>query len=760
MCQCKFDQAFRRVLGWVSQWSLVSSHINGSRGLQRWHQHKEHGNHERGGSSRDKKGPIVTHYPPPPPAIPATPYGPSPPPPYPLGVTPPPPPPATPQGYSPAGYPPNPYPGGYQPPPPPSHYGQYPAPPPPPPQYAQPSPYGQPSYPPAQYPPTPGYYAPGAAPPPAPPPSHYPPGTYPPPQYGLPPPPPPSSAAYPPQPSSTPYPPHYPPQPPPPPPPGAFHYPPSQPPPYPPPQPQYSPPPGWAPPHAGPPPTPHSANQTPLGGHRGRHQKNQGSKRSQHHRDKNRQPNEKHGKGGPRHERRGRRPSRGEQQIKTDDSQTSTEDPKRPNQYPPEEAAGGKEEKNAPALDSQIEEDLRLVFPEIKTNPADPVGIPIPVEYNDDPTIPPAYNATCVKSEFFQEDNQKDFVRSIREHPSWSTLRDDPVFKHYPGMATRHFPDRDHEYPSYDPSEPPPSPSAIKLPPRFKIDRSSLRAKREGPDEDRKDGRSSNAQHHSPRDRQRRDLGRDRLNGDDRDERRPRKRSFDASLDNGRDDRDLKRNRRWSQHQRNGSLDTHNRAVSPHQRSMSPPRFNFEGDPWSLQAGETNPRPSSGRHQTDVSTDPKHSPRREERISYADKRHDSGYHSGQSIHKSGARYRDDDHRERRNSDRSHRKYRSPSRSRSRSRSRGPYRSRTRVRSRATTPSRSDRSRSESPLDDLEAGLLGLVREPSEPRSKPVAKKPIKRVKVAAAFEYASLSIPCLFGIAFELYFLTIYSRRW
>ncbi|KAH6632367.1 hypothetical protein F5144DRAFT_250003 [Chaetomium tenue] len=707
-------------------------------GLQRWQQHKEHGRSERSGSSRDKKGPIVTHYPPPPPATPATPYGPSPTPPYPVGVTPPPPPPGTAQGYPLAGYPPNPYPGGYQPPPPPPHYGQYPAPPPPP-QYAQQSPYGPPSYPPAQYPPAPGYYAPGAPPPPTPPPPSYPPGTYPPQQYGLPPlPPPPSSAAYPPQPGSTPYPsPHYPPQPPPPPPPGAFHYAPSQPSPYPLPQPQYSPPPGWVPPYAAPPSTPHSANQTPLGAHRGRHQKNQGSKRPQHHRDKTRQTNEKHGKGSSRHERRGRRPSRGEQQIKTDDAQTVPEDPERENQGPPEEAAAGKEEKDAPDLDPELEEELRAVFPEIKTNhPADPVGIPISDKYSDDATIPPAYDATCVKSEYFQEDNQKDFVRSIREHPSWSKLRNDPVFKHYPGMATRHFPDCEHEYPSYNPSARPPSPSAIKMPPRFRVHRSSIEAKRDGADEDRRDGRSGHAQHHSARDRQHHDLGRDRLNGDDRDERRPQKRSFDTGLDNDRDDRDLKRNRRWSQ--KNRSLENHERAISPRQRSRSPPRFNVEGDPWSPQAGETNFKPSGDRRRSDVLTDPKYSPRREERTSYADKRHDSGYLSGQSVQKSGPRYREDD-RGRRNSDRSHRRHRSPSRSRSRSR--GGRWSRTRGRSRATSSSRSDRNRSESPLDDLEAGLLGLVREPSEPRSKPAAKKPGKKVQVASVYGYASPPSP-------------------
>ncbi|KAK4154531.1 hypothetical protein C8A00DRAFT_14324 [Chaetomidium leptoderma] len=727
-------------------------------GLQRWHQHKEHGNPGRGGASRDKKGPVVTHYPPPPPAHapPAIPYGQPTPPPFPPGL--PPPPPLSSRGYSHPGYPPAPYPGSYQPPPPPPpqygqyptppppppQYGQYPTPPPPPPHYGQQPPYGQPQYQ-APYPPPAGYYPTSASPPPVPPPPSYPPGAYAPQQYG-PPPPPPSSTPYPPPyatpapppPSSTPYPPLYPT--PTPPLPGSYQYPPGQPQPYAPPPAagsHYPPPPGWTPSQGGPPPPPPlSANQIPVGTHRGRQQKNHGSKRS-HQRDKNRHGHEKPGKCRSRNERQGRRSSRDEQQLTTDDPKAKADEGP---QEPAAEGTGKDDE-----WDPQFEEDWKQAFPEIKANPADPVGIPLASEYTEDPTIPPAYNATCVKSEFFQDGNQKEFGRSIKEHPSWATLQNDPVFKHYSGMVTRRFPDCEHEYPSYDPSDPPTSPSAIKIPPRFEIDRTALEetSKRGLADQDWRNTHNGYAQHHSPQGYRRREPGRDRYDRDEEDDRRPRKRSLDAGSENDRDHRDPKRTR-WPQSRRDRSRESytqknHSRAISPRRRTPSPPKFNLDGDPWSPQAGESKLRPSSDRRYSDAHNDSKLSPSREERVSYSDKRHDSGYHSGQSLDKVTPRYRDDE-RERRPSDRSYRRRRS--RSRSRSPQRSPSRVRSRGRSRTSTPDRSNRSRSrsrsESPLTRLEAELLGLTGESSEsepkPEPKPVPKKPIKRFKVAAAFK--------------------------
>ncbi|KXX81157.1 hypothetical protein MMYC01_201585 [Madurella mycetomatis] len=676
-------------------------------GLQQWQsQHQERGHSERNASSQEKKGPIVTRYPPPPTHGPSiTRYGQPPPPAFaPSAPLPPPPP-----GYSPPGYPPAQYAGTYPaPPPPPSSYGQYPASAPPPPaQYGQQAPYGQPQYP-ASYPPPPGYY-PGASslppppPPPPPPPSAppsapppFPPGLYPPQQY----PPPPGTGTYPP-----PYSPSAPS-------PDGYQYPPGQPPPYGPPPPggvHYPAAPGWNPPQYGPPPPPPSANQTPLGTHRSKHQKNQGSKRS-HHRDKHRSGHEKHGKNGS-----SRNERQQERRSKQDEPQPKPKS-KEPQPPPAEEETEGDGE-----WDPQSEEDLKQVFPEVQTKLADPVGIPLPAKYSDEPTIPPAYNATCIKSEFFREDNKDEFSLSIRDSQYWATLKDDPVFRSYPGMAMRRFAGSEHEYPAYGPSDAPSASATIKMPPRFQIDRSALKGTSQKNPEDRDSSNNRNGctAHRSPQDGRPRDSGRDRNDRDDRTNRRHPKRSLDVSSENDRDDRILKR-KRWSHSQRDRSRDNYSRATPPPRRRSPSPRFNIERDPWSPQAGESSLRAPNGRQYTSP-------PSREEKVSYTDKRHDSGYHSGD---RAAWSHRDDD-----------RGGRPPDRSYQRRRTRSRTRSPSRSCSRASSPERSyrsrsrSRSRSESPLTALEAELLGLTEEPSEPKPKPRAavKKPIKKVKVAAAF---------------------------
>jgi hypothetical protein len=192
---------------------------------------------------------------------------------------------------------------------------------------------------------------------------------------------------------------------------------------------------------------------------------------------------------------------------------------------------------------------------------------------------------------------------------------------------------------------------------------------------------------------------------------------------------------------RRHSLSPRRYSPSPRRHSPSPPKYNLKGDPWSPQAGESNFKASGGRRYSDAYQDTKSSPSREQRVSYSDKRHDSGYHSGQSLDKGTSRYRDDE-RGRRASDRPHRRRMSPSRSRSRRRSPSRDRGRGRSRSQASTPDKSDRdrsrnrsrTRSESPLTRLEAELLGLTGgSNSEPEPKPIAKKRIKRPQVAAAF---------------------------
>ena len=369
--------------------------------------------------------------------------------------------------------------------------------------------------------------------------------------------------------------------------------------------------------------------------------------------------------------------------------------------------------------DAELEEECQQWFRELPTKPADAVGIPLPAEYTDDPTIPPAYNATCVKSVYFRDDNKKEFGLSIREHSSWTELRYDPVFRLYPQMTIRRFPGCKHEYTVYDPSDPPPSPSAIKMPPRYQIDRSAWKAPAymDLADQDWRNGHDGHTPHRSSNDHKRRDSVRDRDYGDDSEDRHARKRSLDSSSENELDDRDLKRSRR-TQARGDKSRENYSRGPSPPRRSPSPPSFNLDADPWSPQAGESTAKPPNGRRYSDTYND---TPSREERMGLSDKRHDSGYHSGQSLEKgSSARRRKDD----RPSDRGrpHRKRRSPSRSPSRSR--------------GSTPERSRSSRSESPLTSMEAQLLGLTggeSSESEPKPKAVAKKPVKRVKVAAAF---------------------------
>lgn len=364
------------------------------------------------------------------------------------------------------------------------------------------------------------------------------------------------------------------------------------------------------------------------------------------------------------------------------------------------------------------------MFPDIKTKLADPVGIPLPAEYTDEPTIPPAYDATCIKSEYFKEHNQEEFARSIRDQPSWATLQHDPAFKHYSGMVMRRFPGNEHEYPSYDPSDPPDPSAPITMPPRFQTVRSSWKAPAEerAPDKDSRNDRNAYPSRRSPQNQRPRDDGRERSDADGIESRRPPKRSLDAHPEeNNRDDREFKRSR-LSQPQRGRSRDGNDRAVSPPRKRSPSPKFDLTGDPWSPQAGETSIRSSREHRHQDTYNDTRSSSSREERVSFADKRHDSGYYSGSAFESRAYRDHERDHRR---SSRSYQRRKTSSGSRSRSPSRG--------RSRASTPARSDRSRSESPLTALEAELLGLTEEPSEPRPKPVAKKPIRRVKVAEAF---------------------------
>jgi len=389
---------------------------------------------------------------------------------------------------------------------------------------------------------------------------------------------------------------------------------------------------------------------------------------------------------------------------------------------------------------------LKLVFPEIEVHPADPVGIPLPFEYTEDPTIPPAYNATCVKSSYFNEYDLTEFVRPIRDSQAWPTLKDDPAFQMYPGMITRTFPPDQHEYPTYE-RVAPPSPSAtIKMPPRYNVDRAVLEQRlqqklaaaeqAQRSDTPRRDGHAPRASSAGYRGR-RQESSRDRRDWDRSydNNKRATKRSYED--ENDRDSsRDFKRARRADSRDRSpdylrnrGTSPTRRWSRSPLRRRRSPsPGFNIDTDPWAPQAGETSLyTPVSGRR-----IDVRSSTPREDRAP-PNRRNDSGYHSGHSLEKGPSQsvYRDGGERS---------PYRRRSRSRSNTRSdRGRSPSRTLDRSYSQVSSSSGRgrtrTRSPSPLTAMEADLLGMADtdDAAEKKRKIMAKKPVKRPQVAAAY---------------------------
>lgn len=381
-------------------------------------------------------------------------------------------------------------------------------------------------------------------------------------------------------------------------------------------------------------------------------------------------------------------------------------------------------------------EDMKHVFPKVEIKPADPVGIPLPFKYNDNPTIPPAYNATCIKSQFFDENDPEAFARSIRDSPDWPKIRKDPVFKRYSDMIMRRFENSEHEYATYILS-PPPSPSVpIKIPPPFKFDRSSYQTSRVvTPERDtdmipRNTHTSSNSRDYlSPGMYHNRDSpSRPPRHSQSRGGRWPSKRSHENSPDRPPSDhRDFKR-AKLSEPRRDTPRSNSDRPTSPPRRTPSPV-LPVDGNHWSPQAGETETKAVNDYRYLDVpnTSDGKFS---SPRVPLSKIRNDSGYHSGQSVEKGvysnrGREDERDDVRQRVERDRSFQRRRSPLPSRSRSRSQ------------ISTSGASNRSRSESPLTALEAGLLGLADEDTvdddQVAKKTPKKPPIKRVKVAAAF---------------------------
>lgn len=100
-------------------------------------------------------------------------------------------------------------------------------------------------------------------------------------------------------------------------------------------------------------------------------------------------------------------------------------------------------------IDEDFIWDLENAFVEVETKPADPVGKPLDKDWNDDPTIPPAYNAKCIKSAYYNPENPGAFSLSVRESKQWLNVKRDPIFRYRRGMVVIRFPGSRNEYFTY-----------------------------------------------------------------------------------------------------------------------------------------------------------------------------------------------------------------------------------------------------------------------------------------------------------------------
>lgn len=379
------------------------------------------------------------------------------------------------------------------------------------------------------------------------------------------------------------------------------------------------------------------------------------------------------------------------------------------------------DEKDSEA-DEEFSWDLEKAFVEQDSKPADPVGKPLAADWSDEPTIPPAYNAKCVKSSFFDPENPDSLKISVRESKQWHEVKRDPIFRHRRGMVVIRFPGTSHEYFTYHFSR--------------KVKSGAL-AEREivlrGPSDaslnDAVSSRTCNPAGSPAKDGQVSELNNS-------------KRGHDHHDGDARDAKRLKVQPERIVH----SLPP--RPMSPRPRSRSPPRgtnINVSLDPWSPQPDEAGRPDSRGRYsrspggyrlQKEDSNSKGHFTPRD-----STQRYDSGYQSGYSGDRNKP-YRERSHSRRLSPppSRRGRDDRGPSRDRSRDdqtpRKWSPSYAKARARTRSPTPIAAASDAESADLSDLEYELLGMERP--EKKKKVVPTKPgVKRrqVKLNDAFGY-------------------------
>ncbi|KAI1336584.1 hypothetical protein F5Y15DRAFT_418656 [Xylariaceae sp. FL0016] len=73
--------------------------------------------------------------------------------------------------------------------------------------------------------------------------------------------------------------------------------------------------------------------------------------------------------------------------------------------------------------------DMRTIFNEYSGPNADPIAGPLPSEYTEQVMVPPAYDATGLKSEYITADNDDDFASAVRDSKEWQVWQYHPLFR-------------------------------------------------------------------------------------------------------------------------------------------------------------------------------------------------------------------------------------------------------------------------------------------------------------------------------------------
>lgn len=377
-------------------------------------------------------------------------------------------------------------------------------------------------------------------------------------------------------------------------------------------------------------------------------------------------------------------------------------------------------------IDDEFAWDLENAFVEVETKPADPVGKPLDKDWNDDPTIPPAYNAKCIKSAFYDPENPDAFKSSVRDSKQWLTVKRDPIFRYRRGMVVIRFPGSKNEYFTYHCSR--------KVGTKWFNEREIIPT---GPNDPtlndaikpRNSPRTASVSKEGQQGASKVAIG---------------KRSHGDANDYYRTETKRPRN-----HERTDC------SPLPRRPDRSPIRsLEINGDPWAPQPGETRSRSplrpdSRDRYSRSPGVYRLHKEdARKGRLTPRDatQRYDSGYHSAYSGDKPKP-YRGRSHsrhpspppsrrgRDRDRDDRSPRKW-SPSYAHARSRSRSRTRSR-------TPPAMASESES-ADLSDLEYELLGLER-PEEKTSNNNKNKKNKATPAKSAIKKRKVKLNDAFG---------------